>query len=71
MNKDYITKNLHKLNDMYRKDGFEFVGLFGSYARGSEDIFSDIDITYKIDHDLFYKDDAFAKLNKINEIRKN
>jgi len=65
-----IIKNLYKLNNKYKKDGFRFVSLFGSYARGTEDMFSDIDITYKINHDLFFKDDAFAKLDKINDIKK-
>jgi len=26
--------------------------LFGSYARGTEDMFSNIDLTYKIDHNF-------------------
>ena len=70
MNKETILNHLHHCNDTHKDNGFVFVSLFGSYARGTEDIFSDIDITYKINHDIFYKDDAFAKLDKIAEIKK-
>ena len=70
MDKATIIKNLHLFNQKYKEQGFMFFSLFGSYARGTEDIFSDIDITYKIDHNVFFKDDAFAKLAKIDAIKK-
>ena len=70
MNKETILQNLHHFNDTHKNDGFVLVSLFGSYARGTEDMFSDIDITYKINHDIFFKNDAFAKLDKINDIKK-
>jgi len=69
MNRETILKNLHQFNSLNETKGFVLYSLFGSYARGTEDIFSDIDLTYKIDHDLFFKNDAFAKLSKIEEIR--
>ena len=65
-----IINYLHNYNQEHEKDGFKIVSLFGSYARGENDIFSDIDLTYKIDHDKFYKDDGFSKLLKIQEIKK-
>jgi len=68
MNKETILKNLHQFNSRFKTKGFLLYSLFGSYARGTEDMFSDIDLTYKIDHNLFFKDDAFAKLSKIEEI---
>ena len=70
MNKKIILDTLHHFNDEHKNNGFEFVSLFGSYARGTEDIFSDIDLTYKINHKIFYKDNAFAQLEKIQEIKK-
>ena len=70
MNKEIIIDNLHHFNNKYKSEGFQFISLFGSYARGTEDMFSDIDLTYKIDLKIFYKDDAFAKLAKIEEIKK-
>ncbi len=69
MNKETIIKDIRKLNHKYEEQGFKIVSLFGSYARDSYDIYSDIDLTYKINHDKFFKDDAFAKLEKIEEIK--
>ena len=70
MNKDTIIEDIHYFNSKYKDTGFIFVSLFGSYAKGTNDFFSDIDLTYRINHDVFYKDDAFAKLEKIQEIKK-
>ena len=61
---------LKKFKKIYLNEGFELVGLFGSYAKGYQDDFSDIDIAYKIDHDTFFKDNAFKKLLRIEEIKK-
>jgi len=70
INQTDIINYVHNYNEEHKADGFTVVSLFGSYARGENDIFSDIDLTYKIDHDKFYKDDAFSKLLKIEEIKK-
>jgi len=69
-NLDFIKKEIGKLNEVYESKGFKIVSIFGSYARESADIFSDIDLTYRIDHDIFYKDDAFLKLQEIEKIKK-
>ena len=61
---------LRELSSKYKQEGLILQGVFGSYARGEDDHFSDIDIAYKIDHDKFYKDDAFKKLIRIEEIKK-
>jgi len=37
---------------------------------GTQDGYSDIDITYRIDHNIFYKDNAFKKLIALEEIKK-
>lgn len=67
--KEKILKNLILLNKKYQDTGFKIASLFGSYARGAQDTFSDIDLTYSINHELFFKNDAFAKLAKIEEIK--
>lgn len=69
LDKNQIIDTLSSFNDRYKESGFRISGLFGSYARGEEDLFSDIDLTYTIEHDKFYKNDAFAKLNKIEEFK--
>jgi predicted nucleotidyltransferase len=69
-----MDKNLYNylkaLKQNLITEGFELVGVFGSHGRGSEDIYSDLDIAYKIDHDQFHKDNAFKKLLRINEIKR-
>jgi predicted nucleotidyltransferase len=70
LTKEEIINILHNTNTKYKGSGFELVSLFGSYARDTADMFSDVDLTYKINHNIFFKDDAFAKLAKIDEIKK-
>lgn len=65
-----ILKNIMIINDEYKDKGFMLKGVFGSYARHEENDFSDVDIAYIIDHHLFHKDDAFAKLEEILKITK-
>jgi len=57
------------MNRQYASSGFQLVGLFGSYARGEAGDFSDIDIAYRIDHAKFHPDNAFKKLEAIQEIK--
>ena len=65
-----IIEYLQQYNAKNLPSGIELVGLFGSYARGTQDGYSDIDITYRIDHNIFYKDNAFKKLIALEEIKK-
>ena len=55
----------------YIKEGFEIIGIFGSYGRGNEHKYSDIDIAYKLDFDTFDKQfkGGFSKLLRIEEIK--
>ncbi len=55
----------------YLQEGFEIVGIFGSYAQGHADKYSDIDIAYKLDFDTFDKQfkGGFSKLLRIEEIK--
>ncbi len=69
MTKREVIEILHQFNDIYKEEGFEIVSLFGSYARGTEDPFSDIDLAYRIDHERFHRDDAYAKLDAIARIK--
>jgi len=69
-NKDNILKQIKQIKPKYEKEGLIILGLFGSYAREDADVFSDIDIAYKIDHNKFFKDNAFKKLIRLEEIKK-
>ncbi len=66
-----IIKKLKEVKNKYQKEGFYIVGIFGSTARDEDDIFSDIDIAYKIDHKQFSKkhQDGFSKIIKIENIK--
>jgi predicted nucleotidyltransferase len=64
-----IFKAIRAINEEYEKEGFRIVGVFGSYARDEADLFSDIDMAYRIDVATFHPGDAFAKLEAIERIR--
>jgi len=67
-----IPSLLSSMKKEYLNEGFELVGVFGSYARGSTDKYSDIDIAYKLDFQTFDKQfkGGFSKLLRIEEIKK-
>jgi len=66
-----IIDYLQQYNAERLPSGIQLVGLFGSYARGTQDSYSDVDVTYRIDHDIFYKDNAFKKLIALEEIKED
>ena len=58
----------------YATEGFNIVGIFGSYARNEATKESDIDILYELDESFIkhYKGfDAFARLSAIKQELKN
>ena len=72
MQKRKIISTLKELKPTYQKEGLILIGLFGSYARGTQTEFSDIDIAYKLDYEKFstqYKD-GFSKLLRIEDIKR-
>jgi len=68
-----ITSKLGEVKNQYQHEGFEIVGIFGSYARDNTDDFSDIDIAYSIDYDKFDQKfrGGFAKILRIEEIKED
>jgi len=69
--KNDILLKLKEIKPAYAQEGLILLGLFGSYAKGTETKFSDIDIAYKLDYDKFslkYKD-GFSKLLRIDDIK--
>ena len=67
----HITFQIREMKNKYQHEGFEIIGIFGSYARGSADDFSDVDIAYNVDYSRFDKKfkGGFAKLLRIEEIK--
>ena len=73
LNQQEILALLRKYKLRYAEEGLHLVGLFGSYARGSQDQFSDIDVAYELDKKRFsqkYKD-GFSKLLHIQDVQEN
>lgn len=70
--KEEILSNLKYLKPTYKKEGIEILGLFGSYAKGTQNKFSDIDIAYKLDYKKMKSQQnksAFRVLIRIDEIK--
>ena len=67
-----FIKKLKQKSKLYQDEGIEIVGIFGSYARGDYDEYSDVDIAYKIDYDKFFAKykDGFSQILRLDDIRK-
>ena len=66
--KDILTF-LTNIKPQLQKDGIEQVGLFGSYARNSATLCSDIDIAIKLNKNYLDKNDVWNYFNEINKIK--
>jgi len=67
-----MIDELRKLKSKFLEDGVEIVGIFGSYARGDFDQFSDIDIAYRLKKDIFFKKfkDGFSQLIRLENMKR-
>ncbi len=52
------------------QEGFEIIGVFGSFARGEEDTRSDLDLLYDIRPEFLKHHKGFEAFARINAIRK-
>ena len=72
MTKNDILEKLIQKKD-YIQNTFEVdkIGLFGSYAKDTQNEFSDIDIAYRLDYNKFSQKyvDGFSKLLRIEEMK--
>jgi len=66
-----LLEKIKNVKERYLSDGVVIIGVFGSVARGDEKRWSDIDITYQIDYDLFFEKypDGFSQILKLEEIK--
>lgn len=67
--KDVLTF-LTTIKPQLQENGIEQVGLFGSYARNSATLTSDIDIAIKLDKNYLDKNDVWNYFNEINKIKR-
>ena len=68
MNQELLQK-IKRQKEILLKDGFEIVGIFGSFVSGQENSHSDIDLLYDIKSTFLRKYGGFEAFAKINEIR--
>ena len=69
MTKQEILSTLKSLKPQYEKDGFEILGLFGSYARDMQTENSDIDILINTTNEFLEKYRGFRVFSKLDEIK--
>lgn len=66
-----ILQKLKGKKQSLLEDGFEILGVFGSFARGEETKNSDVDILYDIKPIFVQKYGGFQAFSKLNEIRED
>jgi len=70
LTKDFVLSKLKELKPYYEKEGVLLVGVFGSYAQGTNTENSDIDILYDIDSSKFCtKYPGFSSFSRLKEIK--
>ena len=69
-NKEEIVTFLKDIKDTFAKEGVLIVGLFGSFAKNSENIYSDIDIAIKKDKTILQKDYAYRYFEILSNLKK-
>lgn len=71
MKTEEILHKLKEIKPLYEKESLEILGLFGSYAKDTQNEFSDIDIAYRLDYNKFSQKyvDGFSKLLRIEEMK--
>lgn len=60
---------LKEAKEHYADEGFEILGLFGSYARGDAKATSDIDILYKVNENFIKKYSGFSAFKRLSDIK--
>lgn len=69
MTKREILSILKTLKPQYEKDGFEILGLFGSYVRDTQTENSDIDILINTTNEFLEKYRGFRAFSRLDEIK--
>ena len=69
MDKDTILEFIRELKNNKKVKVFKKIGLFGSFTKGNEDIFSDIDIAVQVDKKYLKDHDVWDYFDAINTIK--
>ncbi len=69
MKKDEILSFLKEFKKSSQNKFFSEIGLFGSYAKNEDDLYSDIDIAIKVDSDALSRYDVWEYFDALNKIK--
>ena len=64
-----LLKRIKILKEKYKNEGFDMIGIFGSYVRGEETDKSDLDILYQITEIFRKKYPGWDSILRLEEIR--
>ena len=70
MQKEHILNYLGNIKSELMKNGIEKIGLFGSYAKDSADLYSDIDIVIKTSPSFVKKFKGIDSFLFLDDLRK-
>jgi len=68
--KEHILEYLHELKNELHHEGIVQLGLFGSYARGENTIYSDIDVAIKKEESYLKHRNAYAYFEEVAKIKR-
>ncbi len=68
--KENLLQYLKEIKPQLQRRGIAKLGLFGSYARGDESVYSDIDIAIGKSGDFLDHKNAYAYFEEIAELKK-
>jgi len=68
--KEHILDYLHELKHELHRDGIVKLGLFGSYARGENTLYSDIDIAIKKEENYLQHRNAYTYFEEVAKIKR-
>lgn len=67
--KEHILNYLHEIKHELHGDGIVQLGLFGSYARNENTLYSDIDIAIKKEDNYLQKRNAYTYFDEVAKIK--
>ena len=69
LRREEILRILSSVKPQLQKAGVVEIGLFGSYAKGRESVYSDVDIAIRKEKDIYYQIGAYGYFEMLEEIR--
>jgi predicted nucleotidyltransferase len=69
LTREEILHTLSTMKPQLQKAGIVEIGLFGSYAKGKEGVYSDVDIAIRKEKEMYYKKGAYGYFEMLEEVR--